>query len=265
MCGQVGIVFGRKRRGSAEQDYLCEVFLRLLLHSEARGPHASGLAWLKTDGTHRIVKQPLPASELVYAEDFQNALCEVDNQTTLLMGHARWRTRGDESDNRNNHPIRAGSIIGTHNGTLYNADYLFRRLRLPRYAEVDSELIFRLADRHAPDGLVDSVGLGKALVLCRGQMSAVLASRRDPGTVTVLKGNKPLHLWYHRQYRVVIYASDALYLEDTLGDERGWRELEVAPMTMLTLHHADLRAVVAHPLSFVAQDRHGTLPAGVAA
>jgi len=102
MCGQVGIIFGHKRRGSAEQDYLCEVFLRLLLHSEAQGPHASGLAWLKTDGTHRIVKQPLPASELVYAEDFQNALCEVDNQTTLLMGHARWRTRGDEFNNRNN-------------------------------------------------------------------------------------------------------------------------------------------------------------------
>jgi amidophosphoribosyltransferase len=181
------------------------------------------------------------------------------------MGHARWRTRGDEFNNRNNHPIRAGGIIGTHNGTLYNADFLFRRLRLPRFAEVDSELIFRLADRHAPHGPIDSAGLGKALVLCRGQMSAVLASRRDPGTVTVLKGNKPLHLWYHRQQRVVVYASDALYLEDTLGDERGWRELEVAPMTMLTLHYADLRAVATHPLSFLAQDRPGTLPTGVAA
>jgi glucosamine 6-phosphate synthetase-like amidotransferase/phosphosugar isomerase protein len=119
MCGQVGIVFGRKRRGSAEQDYLCEVFLRLLLHSEARGPHASGLAWLKTDGTHRIVKQPLPARELIYEEAFLDALAEVDVQTTVLMGHTRWRTRGDEANNANNHPIRAGRVIGTHNGTLY--------------------------------------------------------------------------------------------------------------------------------------------------
>jgi amidophosphoribosyltransferase len=131
MCGQVGILFGRKRRGAAEQDYLCTVFLRLLVAAEVRGPHASGLVWLKTDGTHRIVKQPLPASELVYREDFQDALCEVDNQTTVLMGHTRWRTRGDERNNANNHPLRAGRIIGTHNGTLYNADVLFKRLRLP--------------------------------------------------------------------------------------------------------------------------------------
>ncbi len=66
---------------------------------------------------------------------------EVDNHTTILMGHTRWRTRGSEANSRNNHPIRAGIIIGTHNGTIYNADYLFRRLGLPRYAEVDSELL----------------------------------------------------------------------------------------------------------------------------
>lgn len=77
--------------------------------------------------------------------------------------------------------IRSGIIIGTHNGTIYNADYLFRRLGLPRYAEVDSELLFRLADRFAPDGTIDGRGFRKALRLCRGQMSAVLASRLDPG------------------------------------------------------------------------------------
>jgi len=55
------------------------------------------------------------------------------------------------------------------------------RLGLPRYAEVDSEPIFRLADRFAPEGPIDQDGLKKALALCRGQMSAVLASKLDPG------------------------------------------------------------------------------------
>lgn len=191
MCGQVGIIFGRKRRRPDERDYLREVFIRMLLHSEERGPHASGLAWLKTDGSHRIFKRPMRAHELVYEKPFQELLGQVDNETTVLMGHTRWRTRGNEFNNRNNHPIRAGIVIGTHNGTIYNADYLFRRLGLPRYAEVDSELIFRLADRFAPEGPIDREGLKKALALCRGQMSAVLASRLDPGTITVLKGNKP--------------------------------------------------------------------------
>ena len=35
--------------------------------------------------------------------------------------------RGDERVNSNNHPIRAGKVIGTHNGTIYNADYPERK------------------------------------------------------------------------------------------------------------------------------------------
>ncbi len=98
-----------------------------------------------------------------------DALTEVDDRTTVLMGHTRWRTRGDEANNLNNHPIRAGDVIGTHNGTLYDADYLFRRLRLPRFAEVDSELIFRLADRCAPKGAIDLGRLGASLAQCRAR------------------------------------------------------------------------------------------------
>lgn len=87
MCGQVGIIFGRKRRRPDERDYLREVFVRMLLHSEERGPHASGLAWLKTDGSHRIFKRPMRAHELVYEKTFQELLGQVDNETTILMGH----------------------------------------------------------------------------------------------------------------------------------------------------------------------------------
>lgn len=36
-------------------------------------------------------------------------------------------------------------LIGAHNGTIYNADYLFRCFKLRRFAEVDSEILFRLA------------------------------------------------------------------------------------------------------------------------
>jgi hypothetical protein len=43
MCGQVGIIFGKKRRRITEREYLNEVFVRMLLHSEERGPHARGM------------------------------------------------------------------------------------------------------------------------------------------------------------------------------------------------------------------------------
>jgi glucosamine 6-phosphate synthetase-like amidotransferase/phosphosugar isomerase protein len=179
------------------------------------------------------------------------------------MGYTRWRARGNEFNNRNNHHIRAGSVIGAHNGTIYNADHLFRRLGLPRYAEVDSELIFRLADRFAPEEPIDQEGLKKALVLCRGQMSAVLASRLDPGAITVLKGHKPLCLRVHRQYRVALYASEPAFIDFAVDFDPGWRELEGPPMTMLPIRHEEARAIENNEFPFIPHERKGTLPEGV--
>ena len=110
----------------------------------------------------------------------------INNRAALLLGHTRWRTRGDERVNSNNHPIRAGEVIGTHNGTIYNADYLFRRWKLRRFAEVDSEILFRLAANAARDGAMDIERFKARLRRCRGQITAVIACRTDPGTVFVL-------------------------------------------------------------------------------
>jgi amidophosphoribosyltransferase len=94
-------------------------------------------------------------------------------------------------------------------------------------------------------------------------MSAVLASRLDPGTITVLKGNKPLCLRIHRQHRVVLYASDDAFIDFAVDNEKGWRELEVPPMTMLTIRHEDVRAIENSEFRFIPQERKGTLPEGV--
>ncbi|MBP7906254.1 MAG: hypothetical protein KA099_13135 [Alphaproteobacteria bacterium] len=106
---------------------------------------------------------------------FHEDLAGINNRATLLLGHTRWRTRGDERVNSNNHPIRAGEVIGTHNGTIYNADYLFRRWKLRRFAEVDSEILFRLAANAARDGAMDIERFKARLRRCRGQITAVIA------------------------------------------------------------------------------------------
>lgn len=255
MCGQVGLIFGKKRRRASERDYLCQVFTEMLLRAESRGPHATGAAWLKTDGEYSILKRPVPASELTVSDLFQETLEGVDNRTTALLGHTRWRTRGSEANSRNNHPIRAGAILGTHNGTIYNADQLFVRLGLPRFAEVDSEVIFRLADRFARESAVNRPGFKRALALCRGQMSAVLASRFAPWTILVLKGNKPLSLYLHRKHRVVAYASEAAWFEYAVASEKGWRPLEIPPMTMMHFEHQDIATFGTEPFRFTTQEQ----------
>ena len=255
MCGQAGIILGQKRRSAEERDHLAWLFTQLLVLNEPRGPHATGVAWLNRDGEHRLFKRPVRASRFVTDKAFHEVLSGVDNRATLLLGHTRWRTRGDENVNENNHPIRAGDILGTHNGTIYNANYLFRRFKLRRFAEVDSELLCRLAGRAARGGPIDTVRLKDRLRFCRGQMAAVLASRLDPETVLVLKGNKPLELRFHARHRAVLYASDAACLDAVLDEERGWCELSVSPMSLMVFRHRMLRDFSIEPFEFIAQTR----------
>jgi amidophosphoribosyltransferase len=92
----------------------------------------------------------------------------------------------------------------------------------------------------------------------------VLTSRLDPGTVTVLKGNKPLCLrFHHHQHRAVLYASDDAFIDFAVENKKGWRELEVPPMTMLTIRHEDARAIENSEFRFIPQERKRTLPEGV--
>src|SRR5690606_10872661 len=98
------------------------------------------------------------------------------------------------------------------------------------------------------------------LALCRGQITAVLASRRRPGTVLVLKGNKPLELRIHRRHRAVLYASDPGFLDAVLADERGWRPLLLEPMTMLVFRHESLMEFSRESFTFIAQGKRGKAP-----
>ena len=233
MCGLAGIIFGRKRRSADEREYLARVFAHILRASEERGPHATGAAWVNRDGEHAILKHPVPSGVFTLMGGFDELLAEIDNRATILMGHTRWRTRGSEENNRNNHPIRAGEVLATHNGTITTADALFRRFRMKPQTEVDTEILVRAAARAWRSGELDTEALKARVAHFRGQITAVFASRKDPERILVLKGNKPLALWWHRKHRVVAYASDEAYLDDALSGERGWRPLDVPPMSLL--------------------------------
>ena len=72
-----------------------------------------------------------------------------------------------------------------------------------------------------------------------------------------------VHACLARQHRVVLYASEAAFIDFAVDNEKGWRELEVPPMTMLTIRHADVRAITKSEFRFIPQERKGTLPEGV--
>lgn len=261
MCRQMGMIFGEQHPTIAEVNYLGKIFTYLLLLGERGGPHATGAVWLKRDRKHSLLKRPQKASDFIRNPVFLDFLAGVDSDVTWLAGHTRRQTVGDASNYRNNHPIRAGEVIGTAHGTITNADDLFVHFNLPRYAQVDSELVFRLAETTIDDqGRIDVATFKTRLALCKGEVSAVMASRLHPQEIVIIKGNKPLEVRYNRARQVVAYASDASYFDLVLAHDhdRSWETINLKPMTIATFSCDCLGASKCQP--FELANPHGANP-----
>ena len=109
---------------------------------------------------------------------------------------------------------------------------------------------------------MDVKALRDGLALCRGQMSAVIVAKTDPGTVIIAKGNRPLELLFHPVFRAAVYASDAKYLRSVQTEVPGWIVLPAKPMHMLVFRADDLSQFECLPFHFVAQKTKSAVPKG---
>jgi glutamine phosphoribosylpyrophosphate amidotransferase len=138
MCGIAGYSL------SPESPVDRTVTARALLAGIAeRGADAVGYAFRAGGSEVRVHKQRSGASALLDRID-------VPEAATELLVHVRDYTKGHPQIAANNHPIRHGSVVGIHNGTIVNDDELFALSRIERAAPemtVDSEIIFALAER----------------------------------------------------------------------------------------------------------------------
>jgi len=230
MCGLVGLLAGhRKNRRMKDIETLTDVFTMLLLLSEHRGPYATGVAWIKRDGSMQVAKEPLPARQFVQSGAFLDWLLGVDRQVTYLMGHTRWPSRGSVRNAEENHPLScAPPILLTHNGTVVDHQRHAVRLRLPRTTQVDSELLARIAQHHAGTTGIDLDAVLADIVPLEGSMSLALMATTRPEEIILLKGNMPLDVRIQPRTRVLLYASEARILDRVLGDKAGWEPLVLA-------------------------------------
>jgi glucosamine 6-phosphate synthetase-like amidotransferase/phosphosugar isomerase protein len=248
MCGLAGVILGRKRRRRDELRVIGGMFTELLLLNQRRGADAAGVAVIRRQGRFRLFKRPGPAAVLV-AEKLYWRVLDLDNNVTVILGHTRQKTRGSEHNSRNNHPIVVGRLVcGTHNGTLANADHLARTLRLPRAAEVDSEVLFRLVERARDDREFKSL-----LARCRGRISAAFVRLDEPDSLRLLKGDMPLYAAHVPRLRAVFYASEAWMLRAALDGQRH-AMLELDPFTLSTFQTRDVLGFTQQDVFFLTPD-----------
>ena len=137
-----------------------KLITNLFKNCQAGGFDASGMA-ITSAKKINIIKRDVKAKKFVETNAFHTAVrehCNASNVNGLgpvsVLGHCRAATDGAPSVYENNHPIRSGGIVGTHNGIISNTNALFsywinKYPDIKRHGTVDSEIIFALLDMYA--------------------------------------------------------------------------------------------------------------------
>jgi len=166
-----------------------------------RGRQASGFALVGTNGLYQVHKSAI--SSVNFAAKVSSAIPKQNVRTMLF--HTRYATKGATEENGNNHPITSHDIVMTHNGVLYNDDFVFTDLNVERENEVDSEAINAALRYSTPHYLAEVV---------EGSMSIVWFDDFAPEIVHLFtNGRNPLVI-ARTEGGNVVWASGLDYIVD---------------------------------------------------
>jgi glucosamine 6-phosphate synthetase-like amidotransferase/phosphosugar isomerase protein len=172
----------------------------LLAGIAERGADAVGYAYRGGASLVTIHKQRSGASALL--DDVV-----LPARATEALIHVRDYTKGHPRIEANNHPIRHGSVVGIHNGIIFNDDELMEQHGFERAEPemtVDSEAIFALAEAHECRA--------GALEQLRGSMATAWLDERRLGTLFLARGvGRPL--WVGTAREETLFASTKTALD----------------------------------------------------
>lgn len=198
MCRIAGIIYGSNR----EEINTAEIASLLYPELVFQGPHAWGWATYNEE-TEIISWEKTPGKCDTKAAE-KRQLKRIDPNAKWAILHTRFATHGSPEDNRNNHPIEHGNIIGVHNGVLRNHEEVLKITgRQDPETEVDSEAIF---------AAVNKWGSSAGMRRIAGDAVAVYADVRKPHLVHIARSHgRALHLGWTEKGNL-IFASDMFAL-----------------------------------------------------
>lgn len=154
-----------------------------------------------------------------------------------LVGHTRWATHGDPKDNRNNHPLLHGNVIGVHNGVLSNHEEILEATgREDPLTEVDSEAIF---------AAVDHWGHRRGLGYVEGKMVTVYTHLLKPETLHVARTHGRELYIAKTVGGATIFASEVQAIEKTGLDLKG-NPVSLNTNTLIRIREGVVRSTVVY-------------------
>jgi glucosamine 6-phosphate synthetase-like amidotransferase/phosphosugar isomerase protein len=195
MCGIAGYSLGP--RSAVDRTRAAQALLAAIAE---RGADAVGYAYRSPDGHLSVHKQRSGASAVLDR-------ISIPGDAHQILLHVRDYTKGHPRIGANNHPVRHGTVVGVHNGTILNDDELMARHGFRRAESgitVDSEVIFAVAEatKSRARGFKDF----------RGSMAAAWLDERHPDLLYLARGvGRPL--WVGTSRRELFFASTVEALE----------------------------------------------------
>jgi glucosamine--fructose-6-phosphate aminotransferase (isomerizing) len=112
------------------------------------------------------------------------------------IGHTRWATHGEPSDdNAHPHVDQTGRIAVVHNGIIENASLIRERLvgqGVVFTSDTDSEVLPHLIAAAAVDADDLAEAVRQALAVIEGTYGIAVLDTRDPGCIVVARNGSPV-------------------------------------------------------------------------
>lgn len=224
MCSICGISFQEKNTIS-NSNMVHEILQKLLVNCQIRGKSATGIA-VASDKRIIVIKNNLSAERFVKTSEFKKVLkqCVCFNKKKgcippiQIIGHCRMPTKGSPLNNKNNHPIVTKSLVGVHNGVIFNDDELFDKYKdsFKRDGEVDSEIIFKLIEKY----YIDCNDMPKTIQLANlklsGGMTCALITIKNPHLLWLFRRGNPITILHYKKIGMIIFASDKKYITNAV-------------------------------------------------
>lgn len=220
MCGIGGIMIYPMERNPVQMELIRQIAAGLALENEVRGNHATGIATFDKYGKNSVLKNNIPASQMVHTQTWGNFVeKKITRDTTNILVHTRLATQGSPEKNDNNHPIVTSSAIGVHNGMIYNDDSLFQSNNLYRQAEVDSEVIFRLIDTLKDNTKASMKTVAEKLT---GVFAVAYVKKDEPTILNYFRDNNPTTFAYIEELNIIVFASQKQFIMDSIQYATDW-------------------------------------------
>lgn len=210
MCGIIGYIGFRQA---------IPILLNGLKRLEYRGYDSAGVGFIKK-------KKVTVIKTSGKIQNLEKLLSDVDEETTIGIGHTRWSTHGAPTDyNAHPHTNGIGTIAIVHNGIIENYRTLKTMLKEMGYqfsSETDSEVIAHLVSHfyEKEKNLFNATRL--ALHEIEGAYGICVISSDEPNKIIAARKGSPLiigvgdneHFVASDAPAILEYTNNVIFLED---------------------------------------------------